>query len=422
MKNTRKLFSIILTLAIILTTVSAAGLSASAEEKTAQSVYWSYDNSTDTLTISDTPGNGRQEFTAEAQRWADVYTMPWNIEGKWYSYVKTVIIDGNPRPASTAEWFANAANLTEIENLKNLDTSCVESMKSMFNACKKLTSIDVSAFDTSKVTSFFGMFGYCTNLTELDLSSFDVSNAIEISNMFSTCKSLKQLDLSSFQLDYNKVIDSRGLFMGCESLETLYLFHIDTAKIKSTERMFSGCSSLKTIYAPCTSVFTRMISRNTFSGCENLVGDKGSSYVTYADVTDVFRFDGGEEAPGFFSVMHSLTKHAGVPVTCTADGVADYYSCDDCGKLFSDSDANNEIREPVVLASNGHVDSDNDGKCDFCFDKMTGDGHCDWCGKIHNMKNPIEIATAALHGIINVCMPVIQKIVNLISGLFSAIK
>ena len=466
MKNTRKILSFVITLAIIITTVSVIGLSVSAQQ-TAQSVYWSYDNSTDTLTISDTPANGRQEFTVDAQRLADVYTMPWNIAGKWYSNVKTVVIDGKPRPASTDQWFANDSKLTQIVNLKNLDTSCVESMSSMFNSCSKLTSIDVSAFNTSKVTSFFAMFAYCYNLTQLDVSSFDVSGSESFASMFYHCNSLEELDVSGFQIDFENS-DFLEMFAECEKLETLYLFSINNNKLKQMEGVFGGCSSLKTIYAPCSGDLSNILAKRAFYGCENLVGDLGSSYSSYGDAFDMFCFDGGEDAPGYISKMHSLTKHDEVPATCTADGTAEYYSCSDCGKLFSDEGASNEISVPDTIFSNGHTpgekvmenevaatctaggsydevvycttcgnelernaktvdanghaDSNNDGKCDFCNERMTGEGRCEWCGKIHNMNNPLEIATATVHNILHVCVPFFQKMIDFIFDWFSSIK
>ena len=73
---------------------------------------------------------------------------------------------------------------------KNLDTSQVTSMESMFYSCSKLTSLDLSNFDTSAVTSMYSMFYSCSKLTSLDLSSFNVSNVINAINMFNNCEAL----------------------------------------------------------------------------------------------------------------------------------------------------------------------------------------------------------------------------------------
>lgn len=404
MKNTNKLLSLVLALAIILGTVSVIGLSASAE-KTAQSVYWSYDNGTDTLTISDSPASGRQEFTVDAQRWADVYTMPWNIAGKWYSNVKTVVIDGNPRPVSTSRWFANAHNLTEIVNLKNLDTSCVEDMSSMFNSCTKLTEIDLSNFDTSKVTSFFAMFTTCIKVQSLDLSSFDTSLAKSFVAMFSDCAELKKLDVSSFDVGNVEQLDD--MFGMCMSLEEINLF-AKPSKITSVKRMFAGCENLTTITAPCDSDWAGVYGSFCFESCNSLVGENGTAYVDYTYYGDFLHFDGGSENPGYLTkahaftetvdsqylksdancvsaavyykscsrcaqtsetetftngeaLGHNLTYNARSEATCTHTGNIEYWRCSRCTGIFLDSEATVPYYDRVVITIKPNVHNWDEG-------------------------------------------------------------
>ncbi|MCR4578319.1 MAG: hypothetical protein K5784_10485 [Clostridiales bacterium] len=40
--------------------------------------------------------------------------------------------------------------------------------------------------------------------------------------------------------------------------------------------------------------------------------------------------------------------------TCTEPGNEEYWKCSDCGKMFSDKDAQNEISTPVIIPSKGH--------------------------------------------------------------------
>ena len=48
------------------------------------------------------------------------------------------------------------------------------------------------------------------------------------------------------------------------------------------------------------------------------------------------------------------------------------YTCSRCDEIYT---------EPIPVLQ--HADTDNDGKCDTCNQKMTGGKHCKYCGKIH---------------------------------------
>ena len=53
--------------------------------------------------------------------------------------------------------------------------------------------------------------------------------------------------------------------------------------------------------------------------------------------------------------FHSMTAHAAVDATCTEAGNSAYWSCDTCGKYFSDAEGENEIAENNwVIAATGH--------------------------------------------------------------------
>ena len=51
---------------------------------------------------------------------------------------------------------------------------------------------------------------------------------------------------------------------------------------------------------------------------------------------------------------HSLTKTEEVSATCTTDGTEAYWTCETCGKLFSDEEGTTEISEPVTIGA-GHT-------------------------------------------------------------------
>ena len=414
------------------------------QTQTGESVWWSYDDTTDTLTISDSPAQGRQEFTVEAQKCADAYTMPWNIPGKWYSNMKAVIIDGSPRPAYVNSWFCNASNLTEIRNLRQLDTSCVTSMKSMFNSCTNLTQIDLSGFQTANVKSFNAMFACSSSLRELNLSSFDTSAATDFSAMFNDCSSLTELDLSGLSVQNN--FNCTSMFSDCESLKTLKLFSLASGCQLTGEYVFSNCAALETIYAPCTSDWSNalLLLRRPFVECGKLTGGKGSAYNVFGNGVKYLRFDGGENAPGYLTELHPQdavqTRHenetapgcetAGscdevicctacnqevsrnqitipatghtpgtsvkeniVESTCeTAGRYEEVVSCTVCGDEMS--------RKTVIVPATDHEDADNDGKCDHCGKQMQGGDHCKWCGKVHGKQTFRGVVTSWFHTLV----------------------
>ena len=49
-----------------------------------------------------------------------------------------------------------------------------------------------------------------------------------------------------------------------------------------------------------------------------------------------------------------VSKQTGSPATCTEDGKEDYWKCSECGRMYSDRDARNEIQAPVAIKAPGH--------------------------------------------------------------------
>ena len=94
--------------------------------------------------------------------------------------------------------------------ISNIDTSNVTDMRSMFNGCSYLTSLDLSNFDTSNVVDMSSMFSKCSNLTSLDLSNFNTSNVTDMHYIFNGCSNLTYLDIRNF--DFTKVISDSNMF------------------------------------------------------------------------------------------------------------------------------------------------------------------------------------------------------------------
>ena len=71
--------------------------------------------------------------------------------------------------------------------------------------------------------------------------------------------------------------------------------------------------------------------------------------------------------------VHSshLSRVSAKAPTCTTDGSIAYYICD-CGQWFTDVTCTTPITDPnsVVQPATGHVDQDNNGRCDVCKERL----------------------------------------------------
>ena len=117
------------------------------------------------------------------------FSAPWDC-----SQIKKVVFDSSfadARPKSTARWFYEAESLTEIVDMKYLNTSNVTYMSNMFFGCSGLTSLDVSNFDTSNVTGMSFLFSYCSGLTTIYVGDkWNIANVTDGESVFSGCTSL----------------------------------------------------------------------------------------------------------------------------------------------------------------------------------------------------------------------------------------
>ena len=209
----------------------------------------------------------------------------WRADGSYYNVTKVVFATSfaGARPTTTHKWFFNMQNLQSITGMEYLNTSEVTNMVFMFDACIKLSSLDLSHFNTSKVTNMASMFNFCTGLTSLDVSHFNTSKVINMNHMFSGCIGLTSLDLSSF----------------------------NTSNVTMMSSMFYNCTNLRTIYVGngwSTAAVTG--STEMFNYCYNLVGGKGTTYdANHIDKTYA-HIDGGSSNPGYFTDKNAPVAYA----------------------------------------------------------------------------------------------------------------
>jgi surface protein len=112
--------------------------------------------------------------------------------------------------------------LTTIGDTTNWDTSSCTDMKSMFQLCSNLQFINAENWDVSKVVTMQTMFHTCTSLTSIgNTANWNTASCTTMAEMFRDCASLKELNLSNF--DTSNVVNMPLMFDGLTALKKITL-------------------------------------------------------------------------------------------------------------------------------------------------------------------------------------------------------
>ncbi len=316
--------------------------------------------------------NGTLTFYYDNKKPNGAYGMKVTYDSEWYSVasdMKIVVFDNSfaeYRPTSCSWWFDGCENLTEIIDIKNLNTEKVTTMKSMFykcnnlqtldlssfntknvtdmcfmlDSCVNLKTVDLSSFNTKNVTDMYNMFAYCYNLTSIDLSNFDTKNVTDMGGLFYKCTNLKTIDVSSFDtknvtdmdfmfsdcgklqnidlsnFDTRNVTNMKAMFQSCSSLQNLDLSSFNTKNVTDMSYMFTSCNTLQPIYVSdnwSTSAVTE--SEYMFYDNSSLVGGKGTAFNSGKTDKSYARIDGGKDNPGYFTKSGEKPYEEPTPVS-----------------------------------------------------------------------------------------------------------
>ena len=169
---------------------------------------------------------------------------------------------------------------TNVDFIKNLDTSNVIDMSGMFYSCSKIQTIPL--INTSNVTNMNSMFMYCWFLEEIP--QLDTNQVTNMSNMFMYCEELTTIP----QLDTSQVTDMNAMFQGCEELTTIP--QLDTSNVIDMSYMFYYCKKLTSI--PQLNVSNVISMDGMFTSCSKLksilmYGMKVNFSIYYSDEFEV---------------------------------------------------------------------------------------------------------------------------------------
>ena len=243
--------------------------------------YAKFDEGTGTLTFTSGPSKPEGAYDLNE----GIYYPGW-----WPGQrrkIKTVVFDAsfaNARPTSCYCWFSGCNNLTEIKGIEYLNTENVTNMQEMFNACSKLTSLNLTSFNTAEVTNMRFMFHNCKVLTSLNLSNFNTEKVTDMQGMFWECWDLTSLDLSNFNTE--NVTAMNYMFNGCTDLTSLDLSNFNTAKVTKMDYMFYNCNKLTSLDLSNFNTAKVTDMTNMFYGCNALTSLNLTSFNT-AEVTNM---------------------------------------------------------------------------------------------------------------------------------------
>ena len=202
--------------------------------------------------------------------------------------LNNVTIKFNSLIESCAFMFDGLTNIIEVD-LRNLDTSKVDSMQNMFHDCTKLEKINFGKINTSSVTNMKSLFHNCEKLKSIDVSNFNTESVINMRAMFSHCISLVSLDLSNF--DTKNAVDLYDQFSNCRNLMFMNLSNFYTPKVKNVQGLFYQCYNLR--YLDLSNFVGNSIEtvRSIVRYCSSLVFIKLDSFTIKRNTVLLFVFD-----------------------------------------------------------------------------------------------------------------------------------
>ena len=229
------------------------------------------------------------------------YFWTINDDTTYSSQIKIVSFEETVAPMCTAYLFRNLNQVTEIQNIGNLNTSNVTNMKGMFYKCQNLQQLQIRTFNTSNCTDMSYMFYDCNKLYKLDLSNFDTSKVTSMQAMFYGASGMEILDVRNFNTsnvtslawtfgagdnvsqdqklkkiiglenwDVSKVTDMQRLFRHQEKIESLDLSSWNTSNVENMMQVFNCCYSLKELNIDGWDMSKATTMAHFFNYCHNL--------------------------------------------------------------------------------------------------------------------------------------------------------
>ncbi len=145
------------------------------------------------------------------------------------------------------QFYRECKNEKELKIIGDAPINCERLFSNTLGTFSKLEVIDLSEFNMSKAQYVERLFDGCRNLKEIrGLENLDTSNFRNIRGLFLYCESLESLDLSNWKLD--KLYDMNNAFEMCLNLKEIKgLENFNLSEVDTLSGVFKFCKSLKNV-------------------------------------------------------------------------------------------------------------------------------------------------------------------------------
>ena len=212
---------------------------------------------------------------------------------------------GTLKPTSTIQNMFDGCEALKSVDLSKIGTDNVENMSRLFNGCSSLESLDLSAWkNNGKVNNMQNMCNGCSSLTSFTLNNqgFVTRNKCQFNDhyeskgVFIGCDSLKTVDMSNITLKANHENNSGlwRLFYDLPALETVYMENTNLSNVSNMSQMFQNSKALKKVVVNPTAKLDDITNMDDFvRGCTALeILDISGMDNSVLDINANKNFDG----------------------------------------------------------------------------------------------------------------------------------
>ena len=238
-------------------------------------------------------------------------------------------------------WFYQMSGLTKVTGISNLNTANVTSLRSTFNGCSSLTTLDLSTFNTANVKSNMDyMFSSCSALTTIYVSDlWTTENVTSGNEMFNACQSLVGGQGTTFStshrgLDYAH-IDGGTANPGYFTNGTAIIEFAD-AKVKEIcidNWDTNGDGELSTVEAAAVTSLGKKFSGTTITSFDELQYFRGLTYLDEGEFSNCPNLASvivpkGVTSIGYYGFHGCPLASVTLPSTLTSIGGGAFEGCE----------------------------------------------------------------------------------------------
>ena len=198
-----------------------------------------------------TGGGGDTQFGLTAEQMLGTLDGEGNLTLSMLPSVTFTGLKSIPRAGFNYKFYQRKFETGATVSFPDLTNIATSGIKSCFQSCTSLTSVDLSALTTVGNNGMEYCFFSCTSLTSVDLSALTTVGIYGLNYCFNGCTSLTSVDLSA--LTTVGIYGLSNCFNGCTSLTSISFPSLTDVQTNSFgtasyDYCFSSCTALTEIH------------------------------------------------------------------------------------------------------------------------------------------------------------------------------